>query len=157
MILSLPQTQKENELLCNWLEKRLDGASYSGYQTMAFFDPAKGKVHGVVLYHNYRDTDIEIVFAGEGLWARRSLIKLALRYPFDQLRCNRITALVRKDNTKSRRMVELIGFRREGKLRAANTDRSDLLVYGLLPSDLRLYYTPKVKRQEHGKVNTKAA
>ncbi|MBX2825814.1 MAG: GNAT family N-acetyltransferase [Gammaproteobacteria bacterium] len=133
--------------------QRMPDADYHGFQTMAMFEPGVG-IRGVALFHNYRKTDIEIVFAGEGNWARRDVITKILTYPFRQLGCRRITALVRKDNRKSRKMVQQIGFKQEGKLRAANPDGTDLFVYGLLPSDYRLFRKPRVN---DGQIDTESA
>lgn len=134
--LEFPQSPEENLALGAWVERRIPGTKFDNFQAMAFFEPGVG-IKAVVLYHNYRQTDIEIVFAGDGDWARRDLITAALNYPWT-IGCNRITALARKDNKKVRKLLTQLGFKQEGKLRAANPDRTDLFVYGLLPTDYRL-------------------
>jgi RimJ/RimL family protein N-acetyltransferase len=51
----------------------------------------------------------------------------------------RVEALVESDNRASQRVLESVGFRREGHLRSylvLNTRRADALIYSLLPSDL---------------------
>jgi RimJ/RimL family protein N-acetyltransferase len=51
----------------------------------------------------------------------------------------RLEALIRPENAASIRVVERVGFTREGRLRSAlrhNEARSDALMYSLLPADL---------------------
>lgn len=131
-------------MLGKWVQDRIPETSYHSFQTMAFFEKGVG-IRAVVLYHNYRQTDIEIVFAGEGNWARRDLIAEALSYPF-KIGCHRISALARKDNRKVRKLLTQLGFKQEGKLRRANPDGTDLFVYGLLPEDFRLSRKQELER-----------
>ena len=51
----------------------------------------------------------------------------------------RVEALVVPDNVASQRVLEKVGFRREGHLRSYlvfDTERADAFIYSLLPSDL---------------------
>jgi len=134
--LEFPKSEAENLGLARWVSERIPNFTPSNFYTMAFFEKGVG-IRGVVLYHNYRNTDIEIVFAGEGNWAQRDLINMALRYPFT-IGCRRITAICRKDNLAARKLVQRLGFRQEGKLRNAEPDGTDLFIYGLLNGENRL-------------------
>ena len=137
--LEIPQDEETNQLLAKWVLQRVPLPGLTHFQCLAFFDPERG-VQAVVMYHNYRKTDIEIVFACEpgGRWAHRDLMKMAINYPFDQLGCSRITALCRKDNKKVRKLMYQVGFKQEGKIRRADDDGADLFIYGLLPEEYRL-------------------
>lgn len=142
--LELPKTPEENAALGQWVAKRIPNFVPEKFVSMAFFD------HGIkaaVLYHNYRLTDIEVVFAAEpgSRWATRDTINMALRYPF-RIGCNRITAIVRKDNKKVRKLLEQLGFKQEGKLRKADIDKHDLFIYGLLESEARLERKEKLRK-----------
>jgi RimJ/RimL family protein N-acetyltransferase len=150
--LEIPQTPEENFLLGQWVEKRIPGMKFNSFQAMAFFKAGTG-ILAVVLYHNWRGTDIEVVFAADDkAWATRGPLTAAINYPFT-IGCQRITALARKDNRKVRKLLEQLGFKKEGKLRRAERDGTDLLIYGLLPEEYRLD-----KRKDHGwKVSTVAA
>ena len=94
---------------------------------------------GVVAFFNYRWPNIECAFyCDDYRWAlNRRKVWQVLSYPFEQLKCRRITALVEMKDKRSRRMVQRLGFREEGKLRKAGP-KGDIVVYGLLPSELRL-------------------
>ncbi|MBS0194190.1 MAG: GNAT family N-acetyltransferase [Proteobacteria bacterium] len=76
-------------------------------------------------------------------WGRglaREAVRLALRYGFDELRLRRIEADTDPDNIGSCRLLEALGFRREGLLRErwqVGDLTSDSALYGLLKDDLR--------------------
>jgi RimJ/RimL family protein N-acetyltransferase len=144
--LEIPKTPEENLLLGKWVEQRVDG-KYTDFQCMAAFEPGHGIV-AVVLFHNYRKTDIEIVLAAEPgkRWAYRDMMNAAMSYPF-LIGCHRVTAFVRKDNPLSRKLVEQVGFKKEGKIRRASKDKTDLLVYGLLPEEYRFQRKEKNVRK----------
>ena len=144
--LEFPQTEEENVLIAAWIAKRIPGFKPVKFTTMALFEPGFGVVGGV-LYHNYRGTDIEIVFAAEEgrQWASRDIINMVLRYPFT-IGCNRITALARKDNKKVRKVLARLGFKQEGKLRKADDDGQDLFIYGLLEHEGRLERKEKMRK-----------
>ena len=63
-------------------------------------------------------------------WATRANIKTVFSVAFDALQVTRITAIVAKDNRRSRKLAEGLGFIMDCRLRG--TDR---LVYGYLDSD----------------------
>ena len=87
-------------------------------------------VAGYVLAHEAR---------GRGL-AQRSL-KLLCAFAFDQLRLARVEVTIEEGNAASRATAEAVGFRKEGVLRSYMRiagERRDMLMYGLLPGDLRV-------------------
>ena len=142
--LELPKTEEENIALGQWIASRIPNFVPKNFVTMAFFKKGEGIKAGV-LYHNYRVTDCEIVFAGDGSWASRDAINLALRYPFT-MGCHRITAIARKDNKKVRKLLTQLGFKQEGKLRKADVDKTDLFIYGLLEGEARLERKDRLRK-----------
>jgi len=142
--LELPKTEEENNALGQWVADRVPNFTPSQFVAMAFFERGVG-IKAVVLYHNYRVTDCEIVFAADGDWARRDLINMGLRYPFSK-GCHRLTAIVRKDNKKIRKILVQLGFKQEGKLRKADIDKTDLFVYGLLEDEARFERKEKLRK-----------
>ena len=75
---------------------------------------------------------------GKGL-GRRAL-RLLCAFAFDELRLARVELTIEAENHASRSMAEAVGFREEGVLRSYMTiagRRRDMLMYGLLPDDLR--------------------
>lgn len=78
----------------------------------------------------------------------RSTLHLCLWYPFEQLKCRRITAFVDADNRKSIRFLEHAGFTREATLVEA-APKGDVIVYRLFREDVKKWITPlKQKTQE---------
>ena len=75
-------------------------------------------------------------FQGDGL--AREALRLALGHAFDGLRLRRVEADVDPRNTPSCRLLEHLGFRREGLLRArwlVAGEVCDTALYGLLAED----------------------
>ena len=75
---------------------------------------------------------------GKGL-ARRAL-KLLCAFAFGELRLARVEVTIEAENVASRATAESVGFREEGVLRSYMRiagERRDMLMYGLLPGDLR--------------------
>lgn len=144
--LKFPQTEEENQMVGAWVAQRIPNFQPQQFVSMAFVKDKKTVVAAAV-FHNYRVTDCEVVFAADPgtRWAQRDLINMVLRYPF-KIGCNRITALARKDNKKVRKLLQQLGFKQEGKLRAADIDRHDIFVYGLLPGENRMEREPELRK-----------
>lgn len=70
-------------------------------------------------------------------WMTPAYLAACFRYPFVQMRCRRVTGLVRADNAVAQRFDEHLGFRREGLLREGCTDGVDMIIYGMLASECR--------------------
>jgi RimJ/RimL family protein N-acetyltransferase len=89
---------------------------------------------GGVVFHNYqpRFRNIEVSFAADTpRWLSRRLIRGLLSYPFDQLKCQRITTLTPKRNKPAREFLNRFGFKREGVIRRGFGD-DDMIISGLL-------------------------
>ena len=92
--------------------------------------------------HSYKNSDIEMsLVSDEPRIFTTEALKGFLGYPFNQIRCNRITAKVEAKNTVCRRLLKKIGFVEEGVLREASQG-NDLVIYGLLRSDYRYRTEP---------------
>jgi len=130
--------EKQNELLAQWASTRMEGVPKDGYRCIGVLD--EEDLRGVVMFHNFRWPNIEVGFVCEDIrWAvNRKLILEVLAYPFEKLECSRITALIRRDNKRSRKLAKGMGFVEEGRLRKASKDGEDVFVYGLLIDELRL-------------------
>lgn len=98
---------------------------------------AEGHLKAVAIYSGYDGDfhDIEISFAMEpGFYLSRAAISMFLRYPFGQLKCQRVTAATPRRATSTRQFLEKLGFKREGVLRRRfGTD--DAVVYGILAKE----------------------
>lgn len=126
---------EQNGVLARLMQKRL-GGGLSECQCMAVMDGER--LVGVVSFFNFRWPSIEVGFyCDDYRWAlNRERILEVFAYPFSQLQCQRVTALIDKKNYRARKMVQRLGFKEEGKLRKAS-DRGDMFIYGLLPEELR--------------------
>ncbi len=135
--IQLPKDAVENALLGKWVEARIPDAYYKDFVTMAAFSDTEG-ILAVVLYHNFKGTDIEMVLAADSTkWARRDFMRIVINYPFS-IGCQRITALTTKGNKTTRKLLTWAGFKQEGKLRRATKAGGDYFIYGLLPDEFRL-------------------
>jgi RimJ/RimL family protein N-acetyltransferase len=67
----------------------------------------------------------------------RSFLGEVFRYPFEQLRVQRVTGLVPARNEQAARFDEHLGFKLEGRVRQILPDGDDVLVYGMLKSECR--------------------
>ncbi|AQG98657.1 hypothetical protein A9R05_07270 [Burkholderia sp. KK1] len=92
-----------------------------------------------VVFDNKSGANIHMHVASNGThhWMTPASMAACFRYAFVHEKCNRITGLVRADNANAQRFDEHLGFKREGQLRAACTDGTDLIIYGMLKSECR--------------------
>ena len=101
------------------------------------------------VYQNFRGHDIEMVFAAKSpRWATRSNISRFFDYPFLQLGCSRVTAIVLKSNRKSRKFIEGVGFKLEGVARKGFDGIQDACIYGLLRSEVNKFFEVKNGREK---------
>lgn len=95
-----------------------------------------GDIIAGVVWHNYREHMIEVsVAANDARWATPRILGGLLAYPFQQLGVSRLQAIVRRRNARSRRFVEGIGFKYEGKARRGWDGRQDAVIYSMLPDE----------------------
>ena len=97
---------------------------------------------------NWRSTSVEVTIAADSpRWATRQTIQTLLAYPFMQLKCQRVSAFVRKGNKRARRLNEGLGFVLEGRLRDAGPNNETVLLYGITRKDyVAKYVTPYVRK-----------
>lgn len=127
-----------DEYVARWVIARLGAGEIPAppYSAVGFADES-GLRCGVI-YHEYRKIDIRIVMAADSpKWATRGTIRNILAYPFLQLGCRRVTAVIAKKNKRSRRLVEGVGFVLEGGLRRAMGDGDMACLYGMLAEECR--------------------
>jgi RimJ/RimL family protein N-acetyltransferase len=107
----------------------------------------RGRIVAVAVFNNYRAPNIEITFVtSSSRWASPNAVRTIIRYPFLQLNCKRITAIIEATNQPARAFLCRLGFKLEGvhpdvfTLGAAET-------YGLLLKDAQRW----VAEETHGK------
>ena len=98
---------------------------------------SEGVLAGGVVYHNYDPycRSMELSCASTTpRWLTREIVGGLLRYPFLQANCQRLTSVTPRRATSTRRLLEGLGFRREGSIRRGFGD-DNAIVYGLLAED----------------------
>ena len=93
----------------------------------------RGVLIGGAVYHNYvgHDVQVSIAFDSPG-WALPGTLRALFDYPFNQLGCARMTALIGRSNKKSRKITEGLGFKLEGVHRKGLDGSEDAISYGML-------------------------
>jgi RimJ/RimL family protein N-acetyltransferase len=116
------------------------------FVALAIVDAASDQVLGSCDVRRPDPTDLAIGELGYVLVARargRGLatraVRLLTEWGFGQLGMERIQALVHPENPASGRVLERLGFRREGLLRSYRAEpegREDRVIYAVLPGEL---------------------
>jgi RimJ/RimL family protein N-acetyltransferase len=75
----------------------------------------------------------------------RDFLRVAFRYPFVQLGCNRVTGYVPASNADALRFDLNLGFKIEGRMREAIETGEDVLVLGMLRGECRF-----IQMRKHG-------
>lgn len=101
-----------------------------------------GRLIGGVIYNCYWEIapgqhDIRVVIAGEPGWLTKASLRALFSYPFMQLNCVRMTALIARANKKSLDLNQRLGFKIEGCIRDGFGQGKDALVTGLLKAECR--------------------
>ncbi len=101
-----------------------------------------GKLIGGVAYTEWKEIapgqhDIRMHCAGEPGWLTKGTIRAFFAYPFQQLACIRVTAIVAKANRRARDLDERLGFRMEGCIRDGFGVGRDGIVYGMTRAGCR--------------------
>ena len=115
-------------------------------------DPA-GRMMAGVIYHGYDPFtgSIEISCAADGArWGNRETFRALLRYPFEQIDCQRVSAVTPRRGTRTRHFLEGLGFKREGSIRRGFGD-DNAIIYGLLSEEWAAH--PINRPRRHGELN----
>lgn len=98
-----------------------------------------GEMMGGVVFHDYRPQVRSIEMSAASVsrrWVTRSIISGVLAYPFEQLKCRRITTITPRRNKAARTFDTGIGFKQEGLVRRG-FGNDDAVIYGLLANEWR--------------------
>lgn len=119
----------------------MQGPPRSDYEALGAIDQS-GLLIGGWIYDDYRQLpdgthNIWISAAGSGNWLTRGNLRVFFGYPYNQLKCSRISALIAKGNHRSRNIVERLGFVQEGKFRGWFGPGKDGIVYSMLKNECK--------------------
>jgi [ribosomal protein S5]-alanine N-acetyltransferase len=127
-----------------WIERQWGRADNGEGLSLAIADAGSGEALGtVVLMFRRHPGTVEIGYwlieRARGRRLASRAVALLARWALTGATLARIEALVEPENIASQRVLETVGFRREGRLRSYlvfNERRADALIYSLLPGDL---------------------
>ncbi len=105
------------------------------YRTLGFF--VDHKLIGGLIYHNIRiGRDLWwTIYTTNKRWCNRRVLKRIFGLAFNFWQVERISLLVNTNNFECIKLVEKLGFKREGLLRKYRDDGSDCYFYGILKSE----------------------
>jgi RimJ/RimL family protein N-acetyltransferase len=128
----------QSQVVSEWIKSRLEAGQEFGPTTAIGLERDGALIAGV-MYDMYTRANINMHVAAEEThyWISKAYLRACFGYPFHQLRCNRITALVGQTNDKSIRLIEHLGFKKEGVIRMANADGTDTILFGMLRNECR--------------------
>lgn len=138
MTIYLTYQENENEAVAAWVAMHLPYVGEDGFGpciAMSIMDD-QTRIGGVI-YHRYMGYDCEMsIYTESRKWAQKGIVKKIFDYPFQQLGVRRVTAMIAVDNHRAQRLVQRLGFVKEGHLRLGFGDQ-DACLYGLLRSQRR--------------------
>jgi RimJ/RimL family protein N-acetyltransferase len=124
-----------------WIERQWARADNGTGLSQAIADARSNEALGTVVLMSRQPGTAEIGYwlieGARGLGSRA--VALVARWAVIEARLARVEALVEPRNIASLRVLEKVGFRREGHLRSYlvfDRRRADALIYSLLPSDV---------------------
>lgn len=122
-------------LVADWAGQRL-GMEFKDFTAIGIAE--EGKLIAGVVYHGYRDENIEMnIVAETPRWISKGRLHALFFYPFGQLQCQRVTAITARKNKRTRKMLLGLGFALEGVMRCALPQRRDAMIYGLLNNECK--------------------
>ena len=128
----------QDQRVMDWVGARIDVKDF-GHGSIAIGQEQNGELISGTVYNMYSGPSICMHVAAEPgkLWLTREYLFRSFAYPFLQLKCHRVTGLVRVDNLAAQKLDEHLGFVREGVLRRGASDGTDMIIYGMLRDECR--------------------
>lgn len=123
--------------ITDWVCKKLDydKDSLEQYRTIGFW--LHDQLIGGLIYHNIRPKrDLWwTIYTADKRWCNKRVLKIIFNLAFKFWQVERISLLVNTDNHECIKLVEALGFKKEGCLRQYRDDGSDCYFYGMLKSE----------------------
>jgi len=135
--------EKHKEFYLNWVKERVPvpNQQIENYSYQAF--EINKKTVAVIIFADFDGNNMFIHLAIDDKKAvQRRFIKLMFNYVFVQSKANRVTGQCDNDNDKIKKLMEGVGFKKEGVVRQVmETDTSavykDAAIYGMLKEECR--------------------
>ena len=120
----------QTEVVRAWVGERVGCRDFGPSEAIGVV--RDGELIAGVVYNELRGFDLQMhIAASSPRWASRRTIDSLLSYPFKQLGCVRVTAVVPRSNHRARALLQKLGFRLEGTHRQAWDGRQTALSYGM--------------------------
>jgi RimJ/RimL family protein N-acetyltransferase len=128
----------ERDRCAEWARQRIPHVPSWGEWCEAIGLEEDGELLAVVVFNFMSECDIAMhVAAIPGRrWLNREFLRVAFRYPFVQLKLQRVTGYVPEKNVDALRFDSHLGFQREGLMRRALPD-DNVVVLGMLREECR--------------------
>lgn len=78
-----------------------------------------------------------IIYANDPSWCLPGALKLLFSYPFEVLKCNRITVIIKDGNERSLKLCKGLGWRKEGVIRQGFNGKTNAIVMGMLKNECK--------------------
>lgn len=128
-----------------WVASRTGGVWFAGAGIAVGFT-FDGELGGGITYYHHNGANIFLGFAVEERRVfNRDSLRFAFHYPFEQLGCKRVTALVDCDNLRSLDFVKHLGFAYEATLADA-APNGDQFAFRMLKSECRWILNNRYQR-----------
>lgn len=129
----------DGERVIPYVDKQIGGREHLPLDSFCLgMTDDDGELQGGVVFTNFDGVGVTLHSAGKTrMWLNRMFLKAIFSYPFKQLKCRRLTTIVRADNPHAKLVAEKAGFKLEGCLREAEPDGCDLYIYGMLKDECR--------------------
>lgn len=98
-----------------------------------------GKLIAGIIFNDIRpNSDVWLtIYSTDKRWCSRRVLRCVFDLVFGEMNCRRASLFVSKDNEPSKKMVESLGFVREGLLRQYRDNGTDCYVYGMLKNECK--------------------
>jgi RimJ/RimL family protein N-acetyltransferase len=125
-----------DEVVAEFVKQRVSNTSFSQFTALGVV--RNNRLVAGVVYHRFRQIDIEVVIAADTAnWCFPATMRTLFAYPFGQLGVQRISAVVGRKNKMSRKLVKGLGFKEEGCCRKALDNGEDAFIYGILREECK--------------------
>jgi hypothetical protein len=132
------------EAIANYIaDKQNTKVKWVNYVAIGLVDAFDKLVAGVV-FEGYNHPVICMHIAADKMTP--SFAAAIMDYPFNQLKCKRVTGIIEKRNKKSRRFANHLCAKLEGVMVDAS-EVGDVCIYGLLAKDAQKWLSNKYQRK----------
>ncbi len=123
---------KEEKIFC-WVLKNLHATpdDFGKHITLGIMLSSE-PVAGIILHSIRKKRDVWLtVFAENKRWCTKRILRAVFGVCFDLLKCRRVSVRVDAQNFKSIKLIEHLGFVKEGVLRAFENNGHDAVIYSM--------------------------